>query len=465
MLGVAAPWRARGAARRDLRARSTYVPQEIALDPEMTGRECLRLLATLYGFTGDERRRRLAETAERFGIAAHLDRRVQALSGGLRRRLHVAAGVLHDPDLLLLDEPTAGLDAEASAALWADLARRAREGAAVAMVTHDLAAAERHADAVLMLEAGEVVAEGRPSDLVATIDAAPAPDGSALAEVFRRRTGRDLDAPHSPNGRGRRWSEKSMSAAAAVAWEVCRRTWTKTLRRPVVLTFSLGQPLIWMLLFGFLFQRFQVATEGGGTYLDFLAPGVAAMTVLFGASQSGVGWIRDLQTGFLPRWLQTPASPHHLLLGKLAADVGRLLVQAAVVLALGLLLGARLHPRWPALPAAVLCLALFAAAMSGVSTALALRARAPEPLATFVHLVNMPLLFTSTALVPHRQMPDWLATVARCNPLTLAVDAWRGALLGAPAFDVIRSLLPLLLIAALAYAVAARELRRASALY
>lgn len=256
-----------------------------------------------------------------------------------------------------------------------------------------------------------------------------------------------------------------MSAAAAIVWEVCRRTWTKTLRRPVVLTFSLGQPLIWMLLFGFLFQRFQVATEGGGTYLDFLAPGVAAMTVLFGASQSGVGWIRDLQTGFLPRWLQTPASPHGLLLGKLVADIGRLLVQAAVVLALGLLLGARLHPRWPALPAAVLCLALFATAMSGVSTALALRARAPEPLATFVHLVNLPLLFTSTALVPHRQMPDWLAAVARCNPLTLAVEPWRGALLGIPAFDAMRSLVPLLLIAALAYAIAARELRRASALY
>ena len=202
VLGVAAPWRARGAARRDLRARSTYVPQEIALDPEMTGRECLRLLATLYGFTGAERRRRLAGTADRFGIAAHLDRRVQALSGGLRRRLHVAAGVLHDPDLLLLDEPTAGLDAEASSALWADLAHRAREGAAVAMVTHDLAAAERHADAVLMLEAGEVVAEGRPSDLVATIDAAPAPDGNALAEVFRRRTGRDLDAPQPRTAAG-----------------------------------------------------------------------------------------------------------------------------------------------------------------------------------------------------------------------------------------------------------------------
>ncbi|HET9766782.1 MAG TPA: ABC transporter permease, partial [Thermoanaerobaculia bacterium] len=120
--------------------------------------------------------------------------------------------------------------------------------------------------------------------------------------------------------------------AAAVVWAICRRTWIKTLRRPVVLTFSLGQPLVWMLLFGFLFERYRVVELGAGfSYLDFLAPGVGAMTVLFGASQSGVGWIRDLQTGFLPRWLQAPASHHQLLLGKLLADVGRLIVQAGVV--------------------------------------------------------------------------------------------------------------------------------------
>jgi ABC-2 type transport system permease protein len=252
----------------------------------------------------------------------------------------------------------------------------------------------------------------------------------------------------------------------AVVWAVCRRTWIKTMRRPVVLTFSLGQPLVWMLLFGFLFERYRVVELGAGlSYLDFLAPGVGAMTVLFGASQSGVGWIRDLQTGFLPRWLQAPASHHQLLLGKLLADVGRLLVQAGVVLGLALLLGARLHPRWTSVPSALLALALFAAAMGCVSTAIALRARAPEALATFVHLVNMPLLFTSTALVPHRQMPDWLATVARCNPLTLAVEAWRGALLGGPALAAARSLLPLLALAAVTYALASRELRRCSALY
>ncbi len=220
-----------------------------------------------------------------------------------------------------------------------------------------------------------------------------------------------------------------MSGAFDVAREVGLRTWRITWRRPVLLTFSLGQPLIWMLFFGFLFQRFPIS---GFPYLDFLAPGVSAMTVLFGASQSGVGWIRDLGTGFLPRMLNTPASPAAILAGKILADVVRLLLQALAVLALGLALGARLRPDPAALPAAVLGLALFAAAFCAFSCTIALHARAQETLATFVHLVNMPLLFTSTALVPRAHMPGWLAEVAAMNPLSIAVELWRGALLSSP---------------------------------
>lgn len=208
-----------------------------------------------------------------------------------------------------------------------------------------------------------------------------------------------------------------------------RRTWTGVLRRPVLLTFSLGQPLVWMLFFGFLFERYPVDLGSRLSYLDFLAPGVSVMTVLFGASQSGIGWVRDLQTGFLQRLLATPASPGSILAGKVLADVSRLLLQAAAVLLLALLLGARLRPALGALAPALVGLALFAAAACCLSCALALRARAQEAMAAYVHLVNLPLLFTSTALVPGRHLPDWLAGIARWNPLTLAVEAWRGALL------------------------------------
>lgn len=211
---------------------------------------------------------------------------------------------------------------------------------------------------------------------------------------------------------------------------VARRTWVKTLRRPVTLTFSLVQPLLWMTFFGFLFHRYEIAGAPAGLrYLDFLAPGVCAMTVLFGASQSGIGWIRDLQTGFLPRLLQSPASPVALLGGKVAADVVRLLAQAAAVLLLALALGAEVTFRAGSALPGVLSLAAFAAAFSSLSCALALRTRAQEAMATFVHVVNMPMLFTSSALVPTKQMPAWLAGIAQWNPLTLTVDALRAALL------------------------------------
>lgn len=257
-------------------------------------------------------------------------------------------------------------------------------------------------------------------------------------------------------------------SAMPEGWDVVRamawRTWLATWRRPVHLAFSLGQPLIWILFFGFLFQRYRLDLPGDLAYLDFLAPGVSVMTVLFGASQVGIGWIRDLQTAFLPRMLNTPASPAAILAGKLLADVARLLLQALAVLALAAVLGARLRPSWGALLVALLGLALFAAALSALSCAVALAVKAQEAMGTYVHLVNMPLLFTSTALVPGRQMPGWLAALSRWNPLTATVEAWRGALLTGEA-PVWTHLLPLAALSTLLFLAALHQMRRAAARY
>lgn len=250
-----------------------------------------------------------------------------------------------------------------------------------------------------------------------------------------------------------------MSAAGRTVAAMFVRTWTITWRRPVLLTFSLGQPLLWMLFFGFLFQRFPVGLAGV-RYLDFLAPGVAVMTVLFGASQSGVTWVRDLQTGFLPRLVATPAHPAAVLAGKVLADVARLVLQGLAVLGLAVLLGARLAVSAPGAALALAAVALLAVGLCALSSWVALRATVQEAMATYVHLVNMPLLFTSTALVPHRQMPEWLALVARWNPLTLTADAVRAALLpGAPASPA-WVLLPLAALAAFLLLLAAGAMQR-----
>lgn len=188
VLGVAQPARSDRGTRQALRLRTSYVSQDPALDPEMTGGEILTLTAALYGVRRRGRRRRVAELATAFGIDSHLSRRVGTWSGGLRRRLHLAAGMIHDPELLLLDEPTAGLDPEGRRLLWADLAARAERGRAVAIVTHDLAAAERHAETVAILDRGALVAAGTPQELL-TVGGARAAD---LTEAFRRCTGHEV---------------------------------------------------------------------------------------------------------------------------------------------------------------------------------------------------------------------------------------------------------------------------------
>jgi ABC-2 type transport system ATP-binding protein len=192
VLGIGRPAQShrgtRHALRRALRQRLSYVSQDPALDPEMTGGEILALAAALYGTPRRRRRQQVAELAAGFGVESHLSRPVSAWSGGLRRRLHLAAGMIHDPELLLLDEPTAGLDPEGRRLLWADLEARAQRGRTVAVVTHDLAAAERHAGTVAILDRGALVAVGSPAELLA-VDGGRAAD---LAEAFRRRTGRDV---------------------------------------------------------------------------------------------------------------------------------------------------------------------------------------------------------------------------------------------------------------------------------
>lgn len=221
-------------------------------------------------------------------------------------------------------------------------------------------------------------------------------------------------------------SSRSMDVFIAIM----TRTWKKTFRRPVALTFSLFQPLVWMLFFGFLMQRFPLGSlPKNVSYISYLAPGLCAMTVLFGASQSGIGLIRDLQTGILHRILASPAPHWAVHTARVFADALRLLLQAMIVALLGLALGADMHFTVSYVVTGFSALFLFAVALASLSHIVAMRTRRQESMATFVHTINMPLFFTSTALVPRSQMPDWLAGIADWNPLSLTVECLRDALI------------------------------------
>jgi ABC-2 type transport system ATP-binding protein len=135
--------------------RSSYLTQDVALDPEMTGAETLRLMAALYGV-------KLNDVAKRLGIDGLLERPVATYSGGQKRRLHLACGLLHAPEIFFLDEPTAGLDADGARILWSEL-----RGLTVVVAGHDLAEIEREAASVIILDRGKVLAAGTPASLIA----------------------------------------------------------------------------------------------------------------------------------------------------------------------------------------------------------------------------------------------------------------------------------------------------------
>jgi ABC-type multidrug transport system ATPase subunit len=150
-----------------LRARLGYVSQAVELDPEMTALETLSLFAKLYGLPRATCQPLVAALAESFGLAEHLPRFVSTFSGGLRQRLHLAVGVLNEPELLLLDEPTSALDPAGRSFVWHFLPRLRNEGRTIVVVSHDLAEVSQHCQAIALLHKGRLLASGSPADVIA----------------------------------------------------------------------------------------------------------------------------------------------------------------------------------------------------------------------------------------------------------------------------------------------------------
>ena len=142
------------------------VGQKHGTDREATGRENLVLQGQFYGISGGELKRRAAESLERFGLADAADRQVKTYSGGMQRRLDVAMGLIHRPQVLFLDEPTTGLDPEARARMWGEIERLAREeGMTILLTTHYLEEADRLATRLAIVDRGRIVARGTPDEL------------------------------------------------------------------------------------------------------------------------------------------------------------------------------------------------------------------------------------------------------------------------------------------------------------
>ena len=149
-----------------IRARLGVVPQQDTLDQELTVRENLVLYARYFGLSRAHARAKADELLEFAHLTDRADDRVEPLSGGMKRRLTIARALVNDPDVLLLDEPTTGLDPQARHLLWERLFRLKRQGVTLILTTHYMDEAEQLCDRLVVMDGGRIVAEGSPRELI-----------------------------------------------------------------------------------------------------------------------------------------------------------------------------------------------------------------------------------------------------------------------------------------------------------
>ena len=160
------------------------IPQDLALYDELTARDNLQFFGALYGLRRAALDGAIAAALDLVGLADRVGDRVKTFSGGMKRRLNLAAGLLHDPDILLLDEPTVGVDPQSRNAIFDNLETLKQRGKALLYTTHYMEEAERLADRIVVIDHGKVIADDTLQGLTRA--------GGSLESVFLTLTGRSL---------------------------------------------------------------------------------------------------------------------------------------------------------------------------------------------------------------------------------------------------------------------------------
>ncbi|GAB6092830.1 hypothetical protein JCM31185_18140 [Furfurilactobacillus curtus] len=173
-----------------LLAKIGYMAQTDALYGALTARENLNFFGAMQGVNPDELKRQIPHAAEVVNLQRDLDKRVDDYSGGMKRRLSLAIALISSPELLILDEPTVGIDPELRQQIWQELHRLAKTGITILLTTHVMEDAEE-ADALMMIRNGEAIAQGTPQELIKSYGV------DTVEEAFLK-AGREQDA-HTSN--------------------------------------------------------------------------------------------------------------------------------------------------------------------------------------------------------------------------------------------------------------------------
>ena len=224
-------------------------------------------------------------------------------------------------------------------------------------------------------------------------------------------------------------------------WVNFKRWNLKAVRNPFVLVVSLVQPIIFLMLFTEVFGTVagSAVNRGGSaiSYETYLVPAIAIQVALAAAITSGVGLVNDIENGMFEKVLVTPMNRTAIFVGKTAAEVFRIAVQIAIILGLGVLLGAEIATGLVGVVGIIAVGIVFSLWFVAFSNTLAILTRDQESTIIGANLLQFPLLFLSSAFLPLEALPGWIQTFARFNPVTYGVDAARSLMIDQDVMTVI----------------------------
>jgi ABC-2 type transport system permease protein len=223
-------------------------------------------------------------------------------------------------------------------------------------------------------------------------------------------------------------------------WFMTLRHLRALMRQPWWIAISLTQPITYLVLYGQVFSRVvELPGFNATNYSTFVSPGIVIMMALFGGGWNGMGAIMEIDRGVMDRFLVSPVSRTAIIAGRLAQMSIITIVQAAILLGLGMLLGARFDGGIVGLLVLMLCGVLVALPFGALSNAMALVIRRQESLIGASNFVLLPLTFLSPVFMAPGLMPPWIQGIARFNPVTWSVEAARSGLSARPDWRLIGS--------------------------
>ena len=358
------------------------------------------MVGRLYNLSAQVARQRAAEVLERISLAADADRLVRTYSGGMKRRLDLAASLVGRPDVLFLDEPTTGIDPRSRVDVWALIRDLVSSGTTVLLTTQYLDEADRLADRIGVIHEGRLISEGTGNELKDRLGGAVIQ--VEVPEAAQAATRAALGADDGTDG------TITLPAPAGIdpTVVIVRRNLLRILRLPQLLVFATVQPVMFLILFNYVFGGSvgrAIPAAAGGKYINWLV---------------------------IDRFRSLPMARSAVLAGRTVADLLRNGFVIGLMIVLGFVLGFRPQTSFVSLVGGVLVAMAFAFALSWGMASLGLAVKNSEAAQTASFLPVFPLVFASSVFVPTGTLPDWLRVFADHQPVTRTANAVRGLVLG-----------------------------------